>query len=36
VSESTTDQMDGTIESAVTSLLAPELTMEETTEEEIQ
>ena len=28
--------MDGTIESAVTSLLAPELTMEETTEEEIQ
>ena len=36
MSESTTDQMDGTIESAVTSLLAPELTMEETTEEEIQ
>jgi len=36
VSESTTDQMDGTIESAISSLIAPEEIIEDTIEEETQ
>ena len=36
MSESTTDQMDGTIESAISSLIAPEEIIEDTIEEETQ
>jgi hypothetical protein len=36
VSEATENQMDGTIESAISSLIAPEEVIEETTEEEVR